>query len=492
MHPKSLRLKLTGALLFLLFFAFFLTSVANAIRLIPEQKKQVIAIVKSTGTIAARPIVDTFLQHKETIGLKLPTAMRPLAQNLPHVEYFEIIDTKDALGKILYDSRSLKRSIVLETVSDPNTLRAIQSKKPTELAIGGENTVVAPYLDSNGIQVYSVRYHISFASLKRFSVTLTWQTILLALFYLGLSAALVSWLVSRLVTGPVDRIRADLNAIATGDLEHRIYLRNRDEFGLVAKSVNNLVESFSTTIRSLEEEKAWKNEFIVLASHNLRSPLTVIMSAVTSLKKDPSLSAENRKFVDYIYSRGKELHGLIENLLSISILKGNKLKLHREPFDLIPILQTLVKDQENRVKEKKISLSLEANVEKISINGDAQQLTQVIDNLVDNAIKFSNEGGTVTVSVDDASDHVTLRVKDNGPGIDNEMVSKLFDSFRRGSNPLSVEHKGAGLGLYYVKLAVESHDGEVAIHSEQGKGTEIVIQLPKMPLTPQAMQTPKE
>lgn len=448
-------------------------------RLVPRQKASLIAIAKNSATLSVNPLSQTYSAYRDTVGLKLPTAMRPLASSLSFIEYFQIIDAKDSPGKVLYDSRSLKRSVVAETITEPNILSAIKANKTSEIISNEAYTIIAPYSDSDGNHSWSLRYFLSFNQLQQQTRDLFSQIIFLTVIFVILGSIGITWLINQTILTPIDRVRADMNAVANGNLDGRVSIKSNDEFRLLAQNINNTLEGLTTTVKSLEEEKAWKNEFIVLASHNLRSPLTVIMSAVSSLKKDSAISDESKKLIDYIYLRGKELHGIIENLLSISMLKGDKMKVQKEPFDLIVLLNTLIGNQENRLKEKNLSVKFDTKAQHAIIKGDEDQLTQVIDNILDNAIKFSKEGGTILVKLTETQQDATLSIKDNGPGIDADMVNKLFQSFRRGADPLSVDHKGAGLGLYFVKLAVESHGGEVAIRSQQGEGTEIIIRLPK-------------
>jgi signal transduction histidine kinase len=151
----------------------------------------------------------------------------------------------------------------------------------------------------------------------------------------------------------------------------------------------------------------------------------------------------------------------------------------KKPFDIVKVVDTIVKDQQMKAQGKGIILTSEHSKDSLTLNGDEGQLFQVIDNLIDNAMKFTPEKGNVKVTVEEAKGGIRVGVADTGPGIDEKMISKLFESFHRGADPLSVDNKGSGLGLYFVKLAVEAHGGEVAISSQVGKGTEVSFQIPQ-------------
>ncbi len=470
----SLRFKFAFSAAIVVLVVLLTSLLVTFLQINAREHSRVITQGKGMAGLATQALGDAYATNSQTLGLKLTNAMKPLASRLTLVDYFQITDLN---GKVVYDSRTLKRSVVAETITDPNLLTAIKGTKEVEFSQDPYHLVL-PYFDTTGNHTSSIVYFLDFSPQASAIRSLILQTIIYGLIFLPASFFFLYWLTLQLVMKPIDQMRADSNAVATGEIDQRLRTRTRDEFYLLAKNINNMAENLTGSITSLQEEKAWKDEFIVLASHNFRTPLNVIMSAVASLQKEPNLSAEGRKFVDYIASRGKELHSLIENLLSISMLKGEKMKITKEPFDLIQVINSVGKDHETRLKEKSLTLSVDAPQKQIIINGSEGQIFQVLDNLVDNAIKFTEKGG-ITLSVKETTQDVTVSVKDTGAGIDSKMVTKLFQSFRRGTEPFSVEKRGSGLGLYFVKLAVEAHGGEVAISSKEGQGTEITIHLPK-------------
>lgn len=430
---------------------------------------------RSNAAVAVTPIVSTYLENVNEVGFQLTKAMRTLADNLPAFEQFQIVSIK---GDVLYDSQSLKRIGALPTLSESDIVKAIQANQASEQTNGSGTYLYYPYFDSGGTHTHTVRFAVSNRSVEEIRQSTLLQTVLALILFVPLSFVVFFWLTNRLIVAAVEQIRSDVNLITSGETDRRVHLKRRDEFGQLADSLNTMAHSILDNIKNLEEEKAWKNEFIILASHNLRTPLSVIMSSIANLKKAGKMDGESQKFVDYIYTRGKELHGMIENLLSISTLKGGRLDAADEPYDLLAVINEIAKDQETRLKAQGLTLTIETRSNHIIARGDRDQIFQVVDNLVDNAIKFTTQGG-ITIRLDDSKEKITLSVIDTGAGIEEKMVHKLFESFRRGANPMSVDHKGAGLGLYFVKLAVESQGGEIAIKSKPGKGTEITLTLKK-------------
>ncbi|HEY1074801.1 MAG TPA: HAMP domain-containing sensor histidine kinase [Patescibacteria group bacterium] len=473
---RSIRLKLAVMSTILLMVALFAQSAVTTVRLYKQERQQLISLAESQTAISVNPIVDTYLKYKDALGLELTRSMRTIAAQLPALDHFELIDTQ---GRVAFDSRSLKHSVVLEPITNTVVLDRIQSNRASTLITAEGHTFIQPHFDSTGTHDYSIRSFVNFSSLASMNRSNITQLIVTMLLLLPLVFFLSLWLTSQLILRPINEIRSTSNAIAGGDFDTSIKTKSKDEFHLLAENINHMTETLIERVNSLEEEKAWKNEFLVLASHNLRTPLTVIMSSVATLKKDSKISQESMKFVDYIYTRGKELHSLIENMLSISMLKAGKLQRQNEPFDLIPLAQNALSGFEPRSKDKNVTMELETKSKHAIVSGDEGQILQVLDNLLDNALKFTPEKGKITLTIDDSKQDIFVTVKDSGEGIGQDMINKLFQSFHRGANPMSIDEKGSGLGLYFVKLAVESHGGEVSIKSNAGHGTQVSFHLPK-------------
>lgn len=473
---KSLRFRFASTAAAVVTGAVILFSLVFALQFLPREKHTILQNTQAAAELANKNIVENFLLYQDAIDQRLASSMKPIVSQLKNVTYFQVLDLS---GNAEFDSRSIKRSVVKEKVTDQQTLSALQSTQAQTVIHNGEYALILPYSDKDGNHTYSVRYFLSFDTLKS-----TWKVMIadaILVLLVGIPAAyfIYQWLTKKLIAKPIDQIRSDTNAIAGGDITHRVKDGLGGEFALVADNINNMVDKLAASIHDLEEEKMWKNEFIILASHNLRTPLSIITSAANTLKKDGKTSKESEKFLDIIVARTKQLHALTENLLSISALKGGKLKLSSELFDLMDLVETITKEYDARSKEHKVSLSVESKAEKLIIKGNQDQLFQVIDNLIDNAVKFTPEGGKITISVEDTGSAASVTVSDTGSGMDEATLNKLFESFHRGSSPVSMENEGIGLGLYFVKLAIEAQGGEVSIRSEEGKGTHVTFKLPK-------------
>ncbi|MCB8933350.1 MAG: PAS domain-containing protein [Chthonomonadaceae bacterium] len=228
-----------------------------------------------------------------------------------------------------------------------------------------------------------------------------------------------------------------------------------------------------------ERANALKDDFIATMSHELRTPLTTILgwAELLQLKADqPETLLQGLKTIE----RSTRIQSqLIEDLLDLSRIGSGKLQLEREVVDLGTIVQNAVDSLRQRLDEKGVKLSLHIPEGPCRVDGDDERLTQVVWNILNNAVKFTPAGGRIRVRLNRTGNQASLRVADNGEGIDEAFLPFLFDRFRQGDSTSSRKHGGLGLGLAIVKELVELHGGTVEASSAgRGKGATFVVELP--------------
>ena len=230
-----------------------------------------------------------------------------------------------------------------------------------------------------------------------------------------------------------------------------------------------------TDIRRLE---SLRRDFVANVSHELRTPVTAILSASETLEmalaKDPEGA---KRFLQIIDRNATRLQRLIEDLLDLSRIESRELKLRPEKFAFEPFATHLLGLFRDRADKKRISLRHEVG-KGLEIDSDRRALEQVLTNLVDNAVKYCQEGSTVTLHAEGRGAGVLVRVSDDGPGIDKKHLPRLFERFYRVDAGRSREMGGTGLGLSIVKHLVESMGGTIDVSSDVGKGTSFEIVLP--------------
>jgi signal transduction histidine kinase len=230
----------------------------------------------------------------------------------------------------------------------------------------------------------------------------------------------------------------------------------------------------------LERINRAKTEFISITSHQLRTPLTVIKGYLSMVLEGVygEVSEKVKKVLENIYLANERLIKLVNSFLNVSKIELGKLELELERADIVEIVESVVKEMEIAVKGKNLYLKFEKPKEVPKILIDKEKIREIILNLVDNAIKYTQEGG-VEVKLQILNNRLQIVVADTGEGLTKEEKAKLFESFSRGSAGQKYWVEGAGIGLYVAKKIVELHQGKIWVESEgRGKGSKFYVELP--------------
>jgi PAS domain S-box-containing protein len=233
---------------------------------------------------------------------------------------------------------------------------------------------------------------------------------------------------------------------------------------------------------ALREADRRKDEFLAMLAHELRNPLAPIRSSAEVLRllrtdDDPRIE----QAVRMIDRQAVHMTRLVDDLLDVSRISRGKILLRRERIDLVPLVRAAAEDHRLQLESFGLTLAVELPDEPLWVTGDPTRLSQIVGNLLQNAGKFTNAGGRVTVRVaaDVDKDSALLEVEDTGIGMDSEMMERLFEPFSQADRSLARSRGGLGLGLSLVKGLVELHGGRVEAHSDgPGQGSELVVRLP--------------
>lgn len=247
--------------------------------------------------------------------------------------------------------------------------------------------------------------------------------------------------------------------------------RKRQELELAEKNVQ------------LERLSELKNQFLGMAAHDLRNPLTVIITCADFLLEDSGTSLpeeRRREFLQRIKAQGEFMVNLINDLLDFTRIQAGQLELRVQPVEFVELLRANVEQNRLLGAQKGIALELRAEVDGIRVNGDPDRLTQVLNNLLSNAFKFSLPGTRVVVGVRQEDGGVTVRVSDQGQGIPAEEMGKLFKPFQKTSVRSTAGERSTGLGLAICREIIEAHRGRIWVESEFGKGTTFYFWLPAL------------
>ena len=238
---------------------------------------------------------------------------------------------------------------------------------------------------------------------------------------------------------------------------------------------NDMAEAFNDMARNLGTLESMRQDFISNVSHEIQSPLTSIAGFAALLQKGDLPDDERQKYAAIIEAESKRLSSLSDNLLKLSTLDNDKTPLNKQEFRLDKQLEHIALTLEPQWSAK--NLTLEADLDKLTAYGDEDLLSQAWMNLLHNAIKFTPEGGQISLSLTSDGKLVTVKISDNGVGIAPKDQMHIFERFYKADKARDRALGGNGLGLSLVKKIVELHGGKINIESEIGKGSAFIIQL---------------
>jgi two-component system CheB/CheR fusion protein len=229
----------------------------------------------------------------------------------------------------------------------------------------------------------------------------------------------------------------------------------------------------------LKEADRRKDEFLAMLAHELRNPLAPISTAVQLLRLKELSDSQRERARDVLERQVQHLVFLVDDLLDVSRITRGMITLHRERVLIGAVVARAVETARPAIDERRHTLTLDLSDEVLSVEGDRSRLTQVVGNLLNNAVKFMEPGGRILLKVAREGTSVAITVKDHGIGISNEQMPRIFDLFTQAHTKSDNVQGGLGIGLALVRRLVEMHGGTVAAHSSgPGQGTEITVRLP--------------
>ncbi|MBL4935861.1 PAS domain-containing sensor histidine kinase [Clostridium sp. YIM B02515] len=246
------------------------------------------------------------------------------------------------------------------------------------------------------------------------------------------------------------------------------------------KKIHQLEKSILEKTEQLKaalEYNSLKTQFFSTISHELKTPLNIIFGSVQLLEKlDTPIHL--KKYLKIMKQNCYRLIRLINNLIDINRIEVGFYKLQLKNYDIVKIIEDITLSVVEYTNSKGIELIFDTDVEEKIIACDAEKLERVILNLLSNAIKFTEPGGEIQVNMYDKEDIIIISIKDTGSGIPNEMLDKIFETFRQVDSSLRRKAEGSGIGLSLAKSLIEMHNGKISVKSEYGKGSEFIIELP--------------
>lgn len=300
------------------------------------------------------------------------------------------------------------------------------------------------------------------------------EALLLSALAAVLAAGVVSYFVAQRVIAPVQTMTRASQRIAEGHFSERVPVRARsgleDELGSLALSFNQMAAQ-------LEQTEAMRRQLIGDVAHELRTPLTTIKGSMEALM-DGVLPANEATF-QQVYGEADRLQRLVSDLQELSRVEARAYPLHPRPVNLGSLIQGVATRLKPQFEEKGVTLHTHVSPHLPSVGADEDRLTQVLTNLLGNALQYTLEGGTVEIHAEQKDNNLQVTISDTGIGIPAEHIPHLFDRFYRVDKSRSRAGGGSGIGLTIARYLVEAHGGRMGVESEgPGKGSRFLFTLP--------------
>ncbi len=327
-------------------------------------------------------------------------------------------------------------------------------------------TIIAGIITISMVLTYGIIYVLLSLHIGTLTTVLTSSTYI-GLLTIVLGTGIAAYTSSKMLQ-PILKINDAAKKVAKGDFSVRLDERS------IAKEIVEIAVNFNVMVKELSNTETLRNDFVSNVSHEFKTPLSAIEGYTTLLQDESLTRQEQQVYIERILENTGRLTRLTQSILSLSQLENQEIVLQREIFQLDEQIRRVLLGYEALWEDKR--LAIDVNLDEVQFFGSKALLAQVWSNLIDNAIKFSNPGGTLSISCREAEHSIRVTVRDTGIGMPEEVRKHAFDKFYQGDH--SHTGMGSGLGLALAKRIVSLCDGDISIQSKEGAGTEITVALP--------------
>ncbi|MDN4525972.1 sensor histidine kinase [Fictibacillus fluitans] len=328
-----------------------------------------------------------------------------------------------------------------------------------------KNTIGMPLKESGNTYALFIRPNIElqFGEMRLFFSAILLLTIVLSIVLVGIS--------TRYLVKPIVQLTEATKKIATGNYRIKLNEKRRDEIG-------SLASNFSEMAKSLEQLEEMRQEFVSNVSHEIQSPLASMKGFAQTLQNEQLTPEKRKEYLAIIEKESVRLSQLSKQLLMLASLDKEEAFMEKGTFDVAAQIKEVVHMTEWSWREKE--MAIEMDLPQTFIYGDKKLLHQVWTNLITNSIKYTEPGGTVSISLEKNDRECRVFISDSGVGISPQDLPSIFDRFYKADKARERKEGSSGLGLSIVKKIVELHHGEIKGESEPGRGTTFTVSLPKM------------
>ena len=279
------------------------------------------------------------------------------------------------------------------------------------------------------------------------------------------------WLMTDRFVRPLRYMAAATRRFAQGDFSARVKVRGKDEVAELGHALNNMAVSLSSV-------ETMRRSFIANVSHELKTPMTTIAGFMDGMLDGTIPADKQHHYMQIVSDEVKRLSRLVRAMLDLSRIDSGELKLNTVSLDLTEVACKVLVASEQRIEQKRLTVTGIDTCERVEVQGDYDLMNQVLYNLVDNAIKFTNEGGYMDIRLRRADGRAYVLVRNSGEGIPADEMPRIFERFYKSDRSRGLDKNGVGLGLYIVHTVIRLHGGEIGVRSVPGEYTEFSFWIP--------------
>ncbi|MBU3188169.1 HAMP domain-containing histidine kinase [Clostridium bowmanii] len=419
------------------------------------------------NTLKNQAEISSNFYKKYSVGTDISKASSDIMDNLSYLTNSQI-QIVDINGVVINDSKGVSTGIKIKSPDIDEALNGEIAVFKGKYKENSESVMaVSKVLISSGRSVGVIRFITSMEMVNKLITNIFFIFLLIGVLVI-LATAILSIIMSKTIIEPLKTVTNAANEMASGKFSIRVDKKYNDEVGIMADTLNYMSEEI------LKNDKL-KNEFISSISHELRTPLTSIKGwALTLKRKEFTDEVKKAEALNIIVEESERLSLMVEELLDFSRFQSGRITLHINKIDIGELLKNIIMELEPRAMKNGIMLT--NNIyETALIDGDKNRLKQVFINILDNALKFTNEGDEICIHYVENKENIAITIEDNGIGISEEDLKNITKKFYK----VSSKKSGSGLGLAITNEIINLHKGELNFESDYGKGTKVEVKLPK-------------
>lgn len=370
--------------------------------------------------------------------------------------------------------------VLLDNIGTTSVGQIIESEDVTIARSGKEGrSVHKPFYDDYNVMSYSVPLYNRteqvgiirlITSLRRIDNIIARRNIIFIIFGVVLTGAMIviSFLIANSIVKPINELTIVAEKLAEGKFEERADEKSNDEIGKLASTMNFITDN-------INKKEQLKNDFISSISHELRTPLTSIKGWAVTLQDEVEEETILKEGLIIIEKESDRLKTMVEELLDFSRFTAGRIELNKEMVNLTPLVKSINKQLTPRAVNSGINMIVNYDSENITAFVDKNRIRQVLINLLDNSLKFTENEGVIITNLFEKENEAIIEVIDTGIGIDSEEIALITGKFYKGKD----SNSHTGLGLSICEEIVKLHEGNMIIESKIGEGTKIAVRLPK-------------